>query len=408
MTTSALEVRHPSTMSATLRRDFVSHAPSFGVYTWLSRKSLFKQRINATGKLQAHPFQKVVSAFRVIAYNEAADRADEYVRLSRTVIAKSTKLLMEFIVERWGSTYLRRPNQEDLDAITERDKESGMPGCMGSLDCCHWEWHQCPTGMAGAYQSRKGKRGIFIEAVCDEDLWTWHLFVGVPGSLNDINVMHQSPLYLDVTGGRWPPRNRSYTIIGRTRTLPFYLVDGIYPRFAFLIAPHPKSSTEERMTLNRLQEEIRKDVERLLGVLMKRFHISLHPGRYQSVSQLVTTYKAICILRNMGVERRRSSFLSHRRRAEGGAGWTNTGVGGNAGGAPGGGDGQSGGVHAVGAAAAGGPATGGGAADGAGGVADAMGNIGAAGNAPSVVHSAPHPPAAGMAANFDAWADTQN
>jgi len=34
-TTSALEVRHPSTMSATLRRDFVSHAPSFGVSTWL-------------------------------------------------------------------------------------------------------------------------------------------------------------------------------------------------------------------------------------------------------------------------------------------------------------------------------------------------------------------------------------
>jgi len=53
--------------------------------------------------------------------------------------------------------------------------------------------------MAGAYQSLKGKRGIVIEAVCDEDLWIWHLFVGAPGSLNDMNVMHQSPLYVDVT-----------------------------------------------------------------------------------------------------------------------------------------------------------------------------------------------------------------
>jgi len=40
----------------------------------------------------------------------------------------------------------------------------------------------------------------------------WHLFVGAPGGLNDINVMQKSPLYLDVTGGRWPPRGTPFTI----------------------------------------------------------------------------------------------------------------------------------------------------------------------------------------------------
>jgi len=174
-----------------------------------------------------------------------------------------------------------------------------MPGCMGSLDYCHWEWHKCPTGMAGAYQSRKGKRGIVVEAVCDEDLWVWHLYVGAPGSLNDINVMQQSPLYLDVPGGRWPPRGTAFNINGRTSTLPYYLVYGIYPRYAFLMSPHPNPSTEEQTTFNRLQEAIRKDMERLFGVLLKRFHVALHPGRYHSVSQLVTKYKAICILHNM-------------------------------------------------------------------------------------------------------------
>jgi len=126
--------------------------------------------------------------------------------------------------------------------------------------------------------------------LCDDDLWVWHLFVGAPGSLNDINVMQQSPLYLDVTGGRWPPRGTPCTINGRTRTLPYYLVDGIYPRYTFLMSPHPKPSSEEQKTFKRLQEAIRKDVERLFGVLMKRFHVALHPGRYRSVSQLVTTY----------------------------------------------------------------------------------------------------------------------
>jgi len=70
------------------------------IYLAVKDEPFVQQRINATGKLQAHPLQKVAAAFRVIAYGEAADQADEYVRLSRTVIAKSTKFLMEFIVKR--------------------------------------------------------------------------------------------------------------------------------------------------------------------------------------------------------------------------------------------------------------------------------------------------------------------
>jgi len=37
-----------------------------------------------------------------------------------------------------------------------------------------------------------------------------------------------------------------------------------------------------------------------------------------------------------------------------------------------------------------------------------MGNIDVAGNAPPALHPAPNPPAAGIAANVDAWAETQN
>jgi len=278
--------------------------------------------------------------------------------------------------------------------------------------------------MAGAYQSRNGKRGIVVEAVCDEDLWVWHLFVGAPGSLNDISVMQQSQLFLDVTGGRWAPRGTPFTINGRTRMLPYYLVDGIYPRYAFLMSPHPKPSTEEQTTFNRLQEAIQKDVERLFGVLMKRFHVALHPGRYRSVSQLVTTYKAICILHNMCVESRRSNVLSRRRRAVGGDGGTHCGVGGDACGGSDGGEGESGGTPAGGIAAAGAVAPGGGSpggvggviaaagapapGGGVGGVAAAMDNIDAVGNAPPALNPVAHPPAANMAAIFDAWAETQN
>jgi len=107
------------------------------IYLAVKDKPFFQQRIKATGKVQAHPLQKVVAAFCVIAYGEAACRAEEYVSLSRTVIAKSTKLLMEFVFKRWGPTYLRPPKQEELNTFMERNKERKMPGCMGFLDYYH-------------------------------------------------------------------------------------------------------------------------------------------------------------------------------------------------------------------------------------------------------------------------------
>jgi len=107
------------------------------VYEAVKDEPFFQQRINATGRLQALPLQKVVAAFRVIAYGEAADRADEYVRLSRSTVAQATKLFLEFIVRRWGPTYLRRPNNLELKKMMERNAKRGFPGCMGSLDCTH-------------------------------------------------------------------------------------------------------------------------------------------------------------------------------------------------------------------------------------------------------------------------------
>jgi len=94
-----------------------------------------------------------------------------------------------------------------------------MPGCIGSLDCSPWEWRNCPKAFSGMYQNRRGKRYVVMETVCDEDRWIWHLFVGCPGSHNDFNVMHVSPLYLSITNGEWPPRTFSFTANDTTRTL---------------------------------------------------------------------------------------------------------------------------------------------------------------------------------------------
>jgi len=164
-------------------------------------RPFFAQRINAPGRLQAHPLQKVVAAFRVIAYGEAPDRTDEYVQLSASTIAMSVRELMRFIADEFEHSYLRPHTPEELQRILTRNYERVTPGCISSLDCSHWEWRNGPQAFAGMYQNLHGKRSVVMETVRDEDLWIWQFFVRCPGSHNDLNVMHVSPLYLFVTNG---------------------------------------------------------------------------------------------------------------------------------------------------------------------------------------------------------------
>jgi len=278
------------------------------------------------------------------------------VRLSASTIAMSVRDLIQFIVNEFGPSYLRSPTPEERQRILTRNAECGMPGCIGSLDCSHWEWSNCPKANAGMYQNLHGKRYVVMKTVCDEHLWIWHLFVGCPGSHNDLNVLHVSPLHLFVTNGEWPPRTFSFTANGTTRTLLYYLVDRIYPRFAFFVSPFPDPATEVEVTLNRVQESLREDVERLYAVLTARFLVALHTARYASVAQMVTVTKAVAILHNMVTEQRRDGYVSRTRMAAGGH---TSGGGSLAGGGQGGAGAAAGGLAAA-AAGAGEAAVGGG------------------------------------------------
>lgn len=196
-------------------------------------------------------------------------------------------------------------------------------------------------------------------------MWIWHFIVGCPGTFNDLNVLHSSPLFADITTGAWPPRNHEYTVNGRKRTMLYYLVDGIYPPFAFFLCPYANPLDNKQETMNRLQEALRKDVERLNGVLTARVHITPRPARFAAVPDMITTATAVAIVHNMVVELRRDGFLNRTRRANGGL--DNEGGGGE--GAAAGPDGQG----------AGGGRAGGGIADGEdGGVEGGPGGFGAA------------------------------
>ncbi|XP_047314307.1 uncharacterized protein LOC124918104 [Impatiens glandulifera] len=136
----------------------------------------FTQRRNNAGKLGLTPIHKCTVAMRMLAYGVAGDACDEYVIIGETT----------------------------------------------TLECTR----QFTNG-------HKGTSTIILEAVASYDLWIWHAFYGMPGTLNNINVLDRSSISDDIESGEAPAVN--FTVNGRQYNLAYYLADEIYPKWSIFV-----------------------------------------------------------------------------------------------------------------------------------------------------------------------------
>jgi len=131
----------------------------------------FRQSVKPTGRPQAHPVKKVVAAVRVLCNVDRTDRPEEYVLLSNSTTDAAVKSFSSLVVQRYDPMYLRTSTQDDLTHILDCNRDRGLSGCIGSLECSHWTWFVLPKARPGQHQGRSFKRSIFLETVCKQDFW---------------------------------------------------------------------------------------------------------------------------------------------------------------------------------------------------------------------------------------------
>lgn len=266
----------------------------------------FKQKRDCTGKLGFTPLQKVTAALRLLAYGIGADAVDEILRIGESTSLECLERFAVGVLEIFGEEYLRSPTPDDLKRILARSEARGFPGCIGSIDCCKWEWKNCPTALHGQYEGKEGVPTITLEAIADETLWIWHAFFGMPGCLNDINVLDASPLFNRIASGEYPLPIR-YQIAGEDRNIPYWLADGIYPEWPMFVQTVSEPTTKKEKLMAGCQEGARKDVERAFGVLQAKWHIIVRPCRLWGVDKMKSIIMCCIILHNMMVEWREAS-----------------------------------------------------------------------------------------------------
>ena len=71
---------------------------------------------------------------------------------------ESMKRFAEVVDELFSDQYLRCPTKADLERIMTKMGSIGFPGCMGSIDCQHWQRRNCPAAYHGQYIGKFSKR----------------------------------------------------------------------------------------------------------------------------------------------------------------------------------------------------------------------------------------------------------
>ena len=236
----------------------------------------FQKKNDATGKEGLSALQKCVASMRILAYGVPADAVDEYVRIGESTARQALHHFCWAIIEVFGEYYLRAPKAADVARLFQEGENRGFPGMLGSIDCMHWEWRNCPTAWKGQFTGRGKHPSMILEAVASHDLWIWHAYFGMPGSNNDINVLHRSPIFSSYLRSRSTPV--SFTVNGRTYNMGYYLTDGIYPEWAAFVKTirHPMEQKTRHFATQ--QESARKDIERAFGVLQTRFTVIRGPA----------------------------------------------------------------------------------------------------------------------------------
>nr|GFA81122.1 hypothetical protein [Tanacetum cinerariifolium] len=161
---------HGSTSSVSRKSNTIFALPGHGVrlpsakaieyHEWLlqqeaqprlTRTPIFRDREDAERRLRADYFDDH-SAIRQFAYGSTADAFDEYLQMSEHTARDALFFFNMCILELYMPKYLRKPTSEDVVNIQQKHNNvHGFPGMLGSIDCMHWEWKNCPVAWHGQY-----------------------------------------------------------------------------------------------------------------------------------------------------------------------------------------------------------------------------------------------------------------
>jgi hypothetical protein len=105
-----------------------------------AHKPYFVQSKNAAKKFGHSSLQKINVALRMLAY----EILGEYWRIAENTATQCLQYFVQSVFSIYSDKYLRSPNSNNISRLLEVNARHGFQGMLGSIDCMHWKWKNCP------------------------------------------------------------------------------------------------------------------------------------------------------------------------------------------------------------------------------------------------------------------------
>lgn len=101
-----------------------------------------------------------------------------------------------------------------------------------------------------------GKPTLRIEVICALDRWILGCQLGLPGVMNDLNILDFSNHFSKVLSGTFPPVLPSFTIGGQVLYWFYYLTDGMYLPWKVFMKTLSMPTSREKNLFCKLHERV--------------------------------------------------------------------------------------------------------------------------------------------------------
>ena len=275
-----------------------------------SQNPFFLEFPDCVGNIPVSMQAKLLLPLKTMAYGVPPHCFCDYFRMSRTMARECCIMFDKVVKNLYEQEYLRYPTAEDLLGVCGLHKSvHGMDGMLGSLDCMHTYWKNCPVGWQGSYRGKEKKPTIVLEAMADYHMWFWHAAYGYAGTLNDLNILALSPFLEKLIDGSFASMEVEagvvpYTVGPQAFNQMYILVDGIYPRYTRFVHSIKIPGTRDEEKFSKWQEACRKDIERAFGVLQAKWQCLARPMHQMDLKLIGSRMASCLILHNMCVSDR--------------------------------------------------------------------------------------------------------
>ena len=260
--------------------------------------NFFMRGADAAGKFGFSSHQRLFAALRQLCNGTATDQIQGIVNIPNQSSRNSLREFCEWCAKFYGHIIMGEWTDEELREALAVNTKRGFPGMIGSIDCKHWVWKNSPPAWRTMFLTNKDyRRSVVMEAIAGHDLYLSHVFVGMPGTRDDLNVLGSIKNKYMKSGAH----KMTFELNGEERKGVYFLADEAYPDGPYFLKtiPHPTTAMTEHYRAK--HASVRKDVHRAFRKMETDYKILQREVMQWSLKLVSEMWITIAILHNLSI-----------------------------------------------------------------------------------------------------------